>query len=191
MTPPPIDIDANRKARKYSRAEMAKRILWSVCKPFFRFSPRIFFGWRALLLRNFGARLGAHVHIYNSADICMPWNLRVGDWSAVAENVSVYNLGAVEIGSQVTISRGAHLCAATHDYTVPSFPLIKMPIVVEDAAWICADAFIGPGVTVGQGSIVGARAVVMKDVPSWAIVAGNPAKIVRQDRRVARPAKPE
>ncbi len=89
-------------------------------------------------------------------------------------------LGSPMIGSSLTISQRAHLCAGTHDYTDPAMPLLKPPIVIEDDAWICADAFVGPGVTVGQGAVVGARAVVVKDVPPWTIVAGNPARIVKR-----------
>ena len=148
--------------------------------PFFRFSPRIFFGWRRFLLRMFGARLGKHVNIYNSARIYFPWNLEVGDWSAIGEYACIYNLGPIKIGSQVTISQRAHLCAGTHDYTDPSMPLLRPPITINDQAWICADAFVGPGVTVGEGALVGARAVAVKDVDPWQIVAGNPAKPIKK-----------
>ncbi len=183
MSAPAIDTAANRRARKYTRSELARRVLWGACKPLFRLSPRICFGWRAFLLRSLGARIGAHVHIYNSADIFAPWNISVGDWTAVAENVTLYNLGPIHIGAHVTVSRGAHLCAGTHDYKSPGFPLLKPPIVVKDGVWICADAFIGPGVTVGEGAIVAARAVAVRNVPGWAILAGNPARVIKKDRR--------
>ena len=175
-----INTDLNRKHQKYSKVELLKRLLWAIVKPFFRFSPRIFFGWRRFLLRMFGARLGRHVNIYNSARIYFPWNLEVGDWSAIGEHAFIYNLGSVRIGSQVTISQRAHLCAGTHDYTDPTLPLLKPTIVIGDQAWICADAFVGPGVTVGEGALVGARAVAVKDVDPWQIVAGNPARPIKK-----------
>jgi putative colanic acid biosynthesis acetyltransferase WcaF len=174
-----LDIAANRMAAKYTRFDLICRVLWSVSTPLFRFSPRICFGWRRFLLRIFGASIGSHVHIYNSALIYMPWNLKIGDWSSIGEYAFVYNLGKISIGKKATISHRAHLCAGTHDYTRPELPLEKQPITISDQVWVCADAFIGPGVMVGEGAIVGARAVVMKDVVSWTVVAGNPARFVK------------
>jgi putative colanic acid biosynthesis acetyltransferase WcaF len=108
----------------------------------------------------------------------------------MGEETFIYNLGPVTLGEKVTVSHRAQLCAGTHDYTQPDLPLIKPPIIIENQAWVCADAFVGPGVTVGEGAIVGARAVAMKNVAPWTIVAGNPAKPIRlrilgQQARVA------
>lgn len=178
-----LDIKANRGAAKYSSGEMVLRILWGVGKLFFRFSPRPLFGWRCLVLRCFGAKVGRQVHIYNSTVIYFPWNLEIGDWSSIGEDALVYNLGRVKIGNKSTISHRAHLCAGTHDYTRADLPLLKPGIVIGDQAWICADAFVGPGVNVGAGAVVGARAVVMKPVEPWTVVAGNPS-IVIKDRKI-------
>jgi putative colanic acid biosynthesis acetyltransferase WcaF len=116
------------------------------------------------------------VHIYSSATIYFPWNFEAGDDSAIGEGALIYNLGRVTLGERVTISHRAHLCAGTHDHTKPDFPLLRPPITIGSEAWICADAFVGPGVTVGEGAIVGARAVAMKDVKPRVIVIGNPAR---------------
>jgi putative colanic acid biosynthesis acetyltransferase WcaF len=131
-------------------------------------------------LRIFGAKVGAQVNIYNSAIIYLPWNLTISDYSSIGENTYIYNLGKIHIGEKATISQRAHLCAGTHDYNDPSLPLLKPPIMVGDQAWVCADAFVGPGVTVGEGAIVAARAVVVKDVSPWDIVGGNPAKFIKK-----------
>ncbi|NTW87555.1 MAG: putative colanic acid biosynthesis acetyltransferase [Desulfobulbaceae bacterium] len=175
-----LDILGNRSAQKYTKKEMVLRVLWGVCVPLFRFSPRPFFSWRRAILRLFGATIGKHVHIYNSATIYMPWNLEIGDSSSIGEHVLVYNLGKVCIGKKVTISHRAHICAGTHDYTLPDLPLKKPPIIISDQVWVCADAFVGPGVVVGEGAVVGARSVVMKDIPPWTVVAGNLARIVKK-----------
>ena len=175
-----INVEQNRKAQKYSRGELLKRVLWGVVKPLFRFSPRPFFAWRVLLLRLFGAKIGRSVHIYNSATIYFPWNLEVGDHSAIGEHAFIYNLGPVTIGERATISHRAHLCAGTHDYTKAEFPLLRLPIVIGAQAWICADAFVGPNVTLGEGAILGARAVAMKDVEPWMIATGNPARALKR-----------
>jgi len=175
-----LDIAANRRARKYNTGELIRRLLWSLGRLVFRLSPRPCFGWRRFVLRCFGAKIGAHVNTYPTTRIYFPWNLTIGAWSALGEEVFVYNLGSVKVGEKVTISHRAQLCAGTHDYTQPTLPLLKPPISIQSQAWICADAFIGPAVTVGEGAIVGACSVVMKNVEAWTIVAGNPARPVKK-----------
>ena len=129
-----LDIKENRRARKYSRGEMTRRVLWTFAQPLFRFSPRPCFGWRRFLLRCFGAKIGQSVHVYPSATIYFPWNLEAGDESAIGEQVFIYNLGQVTLGSRVTISHRAHLCAGTHDHTKPDFPLLRPPIVIGSSS---------------------------------------------------------
>ena len=187
---PSLDISNNRTATKYSRKEMTLRILWGIGKWLFRLSPRPCFGWRRFVLRCFGAKVGMHVNTYPSAKIYFPWNLTVGDWSAIGEDVLVYNLGPVTIGNRATISHRAHLCAGTHDYTQPDLPLLKPPIIIGDQAWICAEAFVGPGVNVGDGAVVGACAVVMKDIEPWTVVAGNPPRFIKRREIKSDQAKP-
>lgn len=175
----PFDIASNRSERKYTRGEQLARVAWVFGAVAFRLVPRPLYGLRATILRLFGARIGRSCQIYPSVRIFAPWALEVGDWSSVGDRAILYNLGAIRIGARVTVSQGAHLCAGTHDYRDPAMPLIRATITVMDDAWICADAFIGPEVTVGARAIVGARAVAMKDVAAGAIVAGNPAQLVR------------
>jgi putative colanic acid biosynthesis acetyltransferase WcaF len=176
---PKLEIAENRQAQKYTKSEMVRRVLWGVGQWLFRSSPRPCFGWRRFVLRCFGAKIGAHVHTYSSTRVYFPWNLTIGEWSALGEDALVYNLGPVTIGQRVTISHGAHLCAGSHDYRKPDLPMLKPPITIGDQVWICADAFVGPGVTVGEGAVVGARAVAIKDVAPWTVVAGNPAQPVK------------
>ena len=176
---PPIDVLANRAARKWSRSEYCGRVLWWLVTPLFRFSPRPIWAWRTMLLRLFGARVGLGVHVYPSVRIEIPWNLDLGDLSAVGDRVTLYALGRITVGARSTISQGSHLCAGSHDWRDPSMRLTKPTIEVGTDVWICADAFIGPGVVVGDRAIVGARAVAMSAVPAGAIVVGNPARVVR------------
>ncbi|MGH7967351.1 MAG: hypothetical protein ACREIC_01350 [Limisphaerales bacterium] len=91
----------------------------------------------------------------------------------------MYNAFGIELGNRVIISQGAFLCSATHDYRQPDYPLSGGKIDVEDDSWIAAQAFLAPGVHVGKGGVVGARAVVTKSVQPWTVVAGNPAKPIR------------
>ena len=174
-----LDIDACRLARPYSRMEYLGRLLWGLCYPFFRYSPRICFEWRSRILRLFGAKVGRNVHVYRSAYIYIPWKLCIGDDSSIGEWVLIYNLGLVTIGERVTISHRAHLCAGTHDYKNPALPLLRMPINIGSEAWICSDTFIGPGVSVGEGSIAGAGSVVKSNINSREIHSGNPAIFIK------------
>ena len=174
--------EANQAARKYSRSEQGRRIAWSVGRWLCRLSPRPFFGWRRFVLRLFGARIGAHVNVYPSAHLYMPWNVEIGDWSALGDDVFIYSLGKVRIGRSVTLSYRSHVCAGTHDLNDPLLPLQKPPVTIDDAVWVGTEAFIGPGVTVGRGAVVGARAVVTKNVEPLDIVAGNPARSIGRRR---------
>jgi len=173
-----MNIESNRESRKYGRMELVGRICWTACRPLFRCSPRVCWGWRRFLLRIFGAKVGAEVHIDPSAVIFLPWNFEIGAWSSVGFGALLYNLGPLRIGERVTVSQRAHLCGGSHNFRDGKMTLLRLPISIGDKAWICADAFVGPGVTVGAGAVVGARAVVVKDVSGNSVVAGNPSKVV-------------
>ncbi|PTM41739.1 DapH/DapD/GlmU-related protein [Bosea sp. 124] len=173
-----LDIDANRRAIKWSRKQLLARALWELLRgPLFAWTPRPLWGWRRYVLRRFGARIGQRVHIHPDVRIAIPWTLDIGDDSAVGERAILYALGPITIGKRATISQNAHLCAGSHDFRNQSMTLLKPPIRIGDEAWICADAFIGPGVTIGDRAVAGARAVVMRDVAPGAIVIGNPARV--------------
>lgn len=174
----PDAVRANRAAVKWSRREQAARVLWACARPLFALSPRPLWGWRRFLLRVFGARVGAQVHVHPTARVVMPWNVELGDFAAVGDGVILYALGPISIGAGASVSQGAHLCAGSHDFRDPAMPLVKARIEIGAGAWICADAFIGPRVRVGEGAVVGACAVVVRDVEGDCVVAGNPARVV-------------
>ena len=174
------EMQKRRAIRKWTRKENLGRIAWQFASPFFRFSPRLAWGWRRWLLKCFGARIGQQVNIYPNCRILIPWNLDIGDWSTVGDGAILYALGPIKIGRHVTISQEAHLCAGTHDYESPHFDLLKLPISIDDYSWICAEAFIGPDLTIGEGAVVAARAMVVKSVSPWQIVGGNPARTIKE-----------
>ncbi|TDN98224.1 hypothetical protein [Sunxiuqinia elliptica] len=175
-----LDINTNRKDQKYSIWELFLRVFWGLGRLIFCLTPRPFFGCRRFILRIFGAKIGKHVHIYPSTTIYFPWNLTIGDWSAIGENALIYNLGPIIIGKKSTISHNAHLCAGTHDYNDPTLPLLKPKIIIDDEVWVAAEAFIGPSVHINEGAVIGARSCVVKDVNAWSVVAGNPAKHIKK-----------
>lgn len=153
------------------------RLMWSVvCNTLYRFSPAIIHGWRRFLLRCFGAQVGAGAHPYPGAKIWAPWNLTMEKDSCLADNVDCYCVAPIRIGAGATVSQYSYLCAASHDYHSPAMPLIVAAIVIESRAWVAADVFVGPGVKIGEGSVVGARSTVLSDVEPWSVVVGSPAK---------------
>jgi putative colanic acid biosynthesis acetyltransferase WcaF len=175
-----FDIAANRRIvpRQYTRRDRVRLLLWALLGPLFWASPRHLYGWRNQILRIFGARIGRSVRIYPSARIFAPWNLEIGDEASVAWGVTLYNLAPISIGARSIVSQNAHLCSGDHDFRQSHFPFKNRPIAVGEDCWICADAFIGPGVTLGRLVVVAARAAVVKSVPDRKIVGGNPASII-------------
>lgn len=137
-----LNIAENRNHLNYPKWIYVKRILWSFGKLFFKYSPRIAFGYRNFILRLLGAKIGKHVHIYSSTIIWFPWNLEIGDWSAIGEDTLVYNLGRIIIGEKATISHRAHLCAGTHDYTNPTLPLLRPEIQIGDQVPIVSSVLV-------------------------------------------------
>ncbi|WP_077028554.1 hypothetical protein [Fuerstiella marisgermanici] len=174
-----VETDSRRSSADYTRAEQIGRVLWNALQPLFAYSPRLMYAWRNFLLRLFGAEIGSKVQIYPSVRIFTPWTLAVGAGVTIGDNARIYNVGRIVINDDVTISQNAHLCAGTHDYQRSDMRLVRTPIVVQSNSWICCDAFVGPGVTIGKNAIVGARSVVFKDVGEGLIVGGNPAKFIR------------
>jgi putative colanic acid biosynthesis acetyltransferase WcaF len=154
-----------------------RRALWCiVSKLLYRPSPTPLHAWRRGLLKAFGARIGAGAHPYPRARIWAPWNLTMGEHSCIADDVDCYSVGPVTLGPHATVSQYSYLCSASHDYRVPSLPLVVAPIVIEADAWVAADVFVGPGVRIGRGAVIGARSAVFADVPDWAVMVGSPAR---------------
>lgn len=175
-------VDLTQSRTKWSKTILIKRVLWGVVWTlFFRMSPRLFFdGWRCFLLRSFGAKIGNGVKIANTVKILYPWELEIGDGSWVGWNVDLYNYGKITIGKMAVVSQYSYLCTGSHDYTDKLFPLVWEPITVEDQAWVAADVFVGPGVTIGERAIVASRSVVTKDMPAGMICGGHPCKPLKE-----------
>lgn len=157
------------------------RALWQIVwLLLYRPTPRLLHAWRCLLLRLFGAKLGKAVHPYPSARIWAPWNLEMGDHSCLSEQVDCYCVDRITLGAHATVSQYSFLCTASHDYSVPAFPLVTAPIRIGARAWITADVFVAPGVTIGEGAVISARSSVFQDVEPWVVAAGNPARAVKK-----------
>lgn len=166
----------------YSRLDKGRRLLWMItwtllAKPF---PKSMASGWKRFLLRLFGAKIADTAIVYSSATIFKPWLLEMKDYACIADGVDCYNAAPITIGVNATVSQRAYLCTAGHDITDHAHKQIEAPITICDRVWICAEAFIGMGVTIGEGAVVGARAVAVKNIPSWTVVAGNPAKFIKR-----------
>ena len=186
-TPTPDDLPGKDRPATLARVtspwtarEKWGRALWYVIEAtLFRLSPRPCYRWRNWVLRRFGARVAPSARIRSSVSIEVPWHLTVGPEAIIGDRVILYCLGSVSVGARVTVSQYCHLCAGTHDYTRPDFPLLRPPISIGDDVWLAADVFVGPGVTIGPGVVVGARSSVFSDLPPWKVCVGNPAAPVK------------
>lgn len=164
----------------HSLSNKIGRVIWgAVASTIFRFSPRLCYGWRRFLLRLFGAKIGVNVRISPTANIWAPWNLNVGNEVSIAGDVDCYCVAPISIGDYATVSQYSFLCTASHDISSRTMKLTSAPITIHAKSWVCASAFLSPGVTIGEGSVVGARAVVTKSTKEWTVVAGNPASVIR------------
>ena len=159
----------------FSMRNRLSRVAWGVASLLlFRFSPTPLHAWRSFLLRCFGAKVGSGVHVYPGVQIWAPWNLELEDGCGIANGAILYSQGKITIGKKAVVSQGAHLVTGTHDYSDAGFPLITKPIHIGSHAWVATEAFIHPGVTIGEGCVIGARSVVNKDMPDWMVCAGHP-----------------
>lgn len=148
-----------------------------------RWTPPPLHRWRALVLRVFGARIHPTARVYGSTRIWYPPNLTMGRHSSLGPDATCYAMDRIDLADYATVSQGAYLCGGTHLVDDPDFTLITRPIRLERYAWVAAQAFVGPGVTLGEGAVLGARSVTMRDLQPWSVNAGQPARHLRDRRR--------
>ncbi len=166
----------------YSKWDKVRRLLWTIlwllfARPLPKSTGR---RWKILLLKLFGAKIAWTANVYSSVTIFKPWLLEMKDYACLANGVDCYNAAPVSIGVNATVSQRSYLCTAGHDITDPHHHQTEAPIIIGNRAWICAEAFVGPGVIVGEGAVVAARAVAVREVKPWSVVGGNPAKFIKK-----------
>jgi putative colanic acid biosynthesis acetyltransferase WcaF len=173
-----------RYVNRLTWRNLLMRLLWGIARTLlFRPTPRwALHGWRRIILRTFGAKVGVGCRIDPSARIWAPWNLDMGDYVCLGESVDLYSVDTIKIGNKVTISQRVFVCTASHDIAYLDRPLVHAPIVVCDHAWVAAEVMLHPGVTVGEGAVIAARAVLRNEAPNWTVWAGNPAREVGRRR---------
>jgi putative colanic acid biosynthesis acetyltransferase WcaF len=143
-------------------------------------TPKPFNLWRLLVLRFFGATIKGRPFVHQRARIQIPWHLTLGDRACLGDRANAYSLGPIEIEEGVTIAQEAYLCTGTHDFNDSAIPLQTGRIHIKRNAFIGVRAMILPDITIGEKAIVGAQAVVTKNVAPSVTVAGNPAVKIRE-----------
>lgn len=170
------DNDPFKGAPSFPLSHRLLRAVWGVVWGLFAsWTPPPLYPWRRFLLRLFGATVHPSARIYGKAHIWYPPNLHVEAQAVIGPGVECYCMAPVTIGERAVISQRAHLCAGTHDISDPYFQLITRPIIIGADAWICAEAFVGPGVTVGDGAVLAARGAAFSNLDAWSVWRGNPA----------------
>lgn len=152
---------------------------WLVEATLFRCSPQFLYGFRRGLLRFFGAKIGIGVIIRPTVRTTYPWKLTIGDHAWVGDDVVLYTLGSITIDSHAVVSQGSYVCAADHDYTTVDFKIRARPVFIGREAWVATRVFVGPGVTIGDGAVIGACSAVFTDMPARMICVGSPCKPLR------------
>jgi putative colanic acid biosynthesis acetyltransferase WcaF len=157
-----------------------KRLLWYYINIFFFKSSLFpFYGFKRLLLRSFGAKLGKKVEIKPCVNIKYPWNLTIGDEVWIGENVWIDSLVMITIGSNVCLSQGAVLLTGSHNYKKSSFDLVTGGLTLEDGVWIGAAAIVNQGITIHSHAVLASGSVATKDLEAYSVYQGNPAVKVR------------
>ena len=188
----PLDASVSRAIEggaSFSLGNRIVRVIWGIAWLLFaRFTPPPLHAWRRLVLRAFGARVGRGARVHASVAIWLPHNLELGELVLIGPGARLYNQGTIKIGAWSVISQRAHLCASTHRIDDPEFQLECRPIVVGERCWVAAEAFVGPGVTMGDGAVLAARGALFENAEEDGIYRGNPAALVRQRTRRHGPA---
>ncbi|GAB4518250.1 MAG: acetyltransferase [Roseibium sp.] len=182
-----VDLEARALgASSFGLSNRLFRIAWGIAWFLLASWSQPLHGWRRWLLRLFGAKVGKGVYIAPSARIWHPGNLVLEDYAAVADGADIYNMAPINIGRYAVVSKRAHICAGSHDINDDRFLLFAKPVTLEAYSWVAAEAFVGPGVRVHEGAVLGARGVTVKDLAAWTVYAGNPAKSLKARKKFER-----
>lgn len=164
----------------FSLANRVTRVVWGLTwLVLARFTPPPLHAWRRLVLKAFGAKIGRGARVHASVRVWLPANLELGENTLIGPGAHLYNQGRITVGARTVISQGAHVCASTHDIADPNFQLIVRPITIGEQAWVAAEAFVGPGVTIGDRAVIGARAALFQNAEPDGVYSGNPAQFVK------------
>ncbi|ACK69627.1 transferase hexapeptide repeat containing protein [Gloeothece citriformis PCC 7424] len=151
-------------------------IWWLVQAIVFPLSLHNWHSIRCGLLRLFGAKIGQGVVIRPTARVTYPWKVEIGDYSWIGDDVVIYSLDEIKIGSHCIISQKCYLCTGSHDIEDERFGLITAPIIIGNGVWIATDCFVAPGVKIGANSVIGARSSIFSNIPGEQVAWGTPCR---------------
>ncbi len=152
---------------------MAWEFFWGL---FCVWSPKMCNSWRLFWLRIFGCKIHGKPFVHQRARFQMPWNVILHDHATIGDRANLYSLGVIEIKANAIIAQEAYLSAGTHDFCDPRLPLATAKITIGENVFVGARAFVMPGISIEEGTIIGACSVVTKNMPAWTVCAGNPCK---------------
>ena len=161
------------------RSKIKVQLWWLVYTLLFRPSPQIMYGWRRFLLRRFGAKIGKKVILRPTTQITYPWKVSIGNFSWIGDDVVLYSLGEISIGSNTVVSQRSYICTGNHDYLSKNFDIYAQKISIGSKCWLASDVYVAPSVNIGDGTVVGARSSVFKDLPANKVCIGSPAKPIK------------
>jgi len=177
----PLRVDLSKVPSDTQPRVKALRALWGLFQlAFAGWTPKQFSPLRVALLKLFGAKLGANVEIGSGVRIWVPWNLTMGEYSSIGFDTEIFNFAPVVIGRHVVISQYNYVVTSSHDHTHPYFPMISKPIQIGSQAWVAAGCVLSPGVTFGEGAVIGARSVVTQSMPAWMVCSGSPCRALTE-----------
>lgn len=173
-----------QRQRSFTRRHIAFRALWNATWLLLAaWTPPMFYPWRRFLLRLFGATMAPTARVYGSARVWYPPNLQMGRGAVLGPHVQCYAMDRIVLDDFAEVAQFVHLVTGTHDTETALFQLCTRPIHIGRHAWLASGSFVGPGVTVGEGAVLGARGVTFRDLAPWTVHAGNPAQPIRARHR--------
>lgn len=183
----PLDARETRPLEggaSFSLGNRLTRVVWMLAwLVLCRFTPPPLHPWRRLVLKAFGAKVARGARVHASVSTWLPANLELGENVLIGPGVRLYNQGRISIGARSVISQRAHICASTHDVRDPLFQLVLRPVTIGTQCWVAAEAFVGPGVTMHDRAVLGARGALFEDAVEGGVYSGNPAIFVK-DRQL-------
>lgn len=165
----------------FSNNNKIKRLIWQFtwlisCS----WTPAPLHKWRVFILKCFGAKIGFGNFIYPTCKIWAPWLLETKEVVTIGPGVEIYNPAGIYLGHHSILSQDVYMCGATHDYNSIEFTYLMKKHVVESYVWICAKAIVLPGVHCNEGSVLAAGSIATKNMDSWTVYGGNPAKALKK-----------
>ena len=181
---PGSEFGSKARARSFGWRHLIFRAIWNaVWTVTCAWTPPPMYSWRRIVLNLFGAKVAKGARVYGAAKIWYPPNLTMGKGAVLGPHTICYCMDKIVLDDFAEVAQYNYLATGTHDTESATFQLQTRPIRIKSYAWIAAGCFVGPGVTVNEGAVLGARGVAFKDLEPWTIYVGNPAKAIRARTR--------